>query len=95
MLIFDARSPSEYAKGHIPSSISLPLFSDEERAMVGKRFKSAGRDPTMRYGLSLVAPKLDSYVETVRGHLHRLYGADVVVADCTVTVCNSLFCFGF
>ena len=33
-LLLDVRAPCEYAKGHIPGAISLPLFSDAERAEV-------------------------------------------------------------
>jgi hypothetical protein len=30
----DVRAPSEYAKGHLPHALNLPLFTDEERAKV-------------------------------------------------------------
>ena len=30
--ILDVRSPQEYAKGHIPGALSMPLFTDEERS---------------------------------------------------------------
>ncbi|MCK4956832.1 MAG: tRNA 2-selenouridine synthase, partial [Candidatus Cloacimonetes bacterium] len=33
--VMDVRSPSEFAKGHIPKAVNIPLFSDEERADVG------------------------------------------------------------
>lgn len=32
----DVRSPGEYLQGHIPGSFNVPLFSDEERAIVGE-----------------------------------------------------------
>jgi tRNA 2-selenouridine synthase len=34
-LVIDVRSPAEYKKGHIPRAVNLPLFNDEERAIVG------------------------------------------------------------
>ena len=35
VLAIDVRSPSEFSHAKIPGAISLPLFSDEERATVG------------------------------------------------------------
>jgi tRNA 2-selenouridine synthase len=37
--IIDVRAPKEFEAGHIPNAINLPLFSDEERAVVGTLYK--------------------------------------------------------
>ena len=42
-VIVDVRSPSEYAKGHWPGAVNLPLFNDQERAEVGTTYKTSGR----------------------------------------------------
>ena len=42
--ILDVRSPSEYARAHIPGAISLPIFDDTERAAVGTCYKQQGKD---------------------------------------------------
>ena len=31
--LIDVRSPSEYYKGHMPNSINIPLFDDDERSI--------------------------------------------------------------
>ena len=54
----DVRSPVEFAKGHIPGAVNIPLFSDEERAEVGTLYKHEGREIAMVRGLELVGPKL-------------------------------------
>ena len=41
--VFDVRSPSEYNHAHIPGAISLPLFTDEERKVVGTIYKQKSR----------------------------------------------------
>lgn len=64
--ILDVRSPSEFAYGHIPLSISFPLFSDEERAVVGTLYKKEGRTEAVDHGLELVLPKIDSLVERAK-----------------------------
>lgn len=61
--LIDVRSPSEFQKGHIPGAISLPLFSDEERSIVGTIYKQQGKDPAIKKGLFFVGPKLLSFVE--------------------------------
>jgi tRNA 2-selenouridine synthase len=62
--VCDARSPGEFAIGHIPGARNLPLFSDMERASVGTLFKSTGRSSAMVAGMSIVQPKLDTLVST-------------------------------
>ena len=64
--IIDVRSPGEYTQGHIPGAHSLPLFSNEERAVVGTLYKQQGRDEALLEGLRIVGPKLASIVEQAR-----------------------------
>jgi tRNA 2-selenouridine synthase len=64
-LLLDVRSPSEYEQGHIPQARSLPLFSDEERAVVGTLYKKKGKKIAIRKGLELIGPKMYSLVEQV------------------------------
>lgn len=61
----DVRSPSEYARGHIPGAFNIPLFNDEERAIVGTKYVSEGRQEAVRIGLELVAPKLNHFIDTL------------------------------
>lgn len=53
LLVLDVRSPAEYARGCIPGAISLPLFDDEQRALVGTCFKRKGRLAAIELGLQL------------------------------------------
>lgn len=62
--IIDVRSPKEFAQGHIPNAINLPLFSDDERALVGTCYKQQGRESAIKLGLEIVGPKMASFVET-------------------------------
>lgn len=61
--LIDVRSPSEYLHAHIPGALSLPLFTDEERAKVGTLYKGRGQKEAIRLGLSLVGPKLHLFAE--------------------------------
>ena len=57
--VVDVRSPAEFAQGHIPGAINLPLFSDAERAEVGTTYKRQGRQQAVSLGLQLVGPRLE------------------------------------
>jgi tRNA 2-selenouridine synthase len=35
-VLIDVRTPAEFAKGHIPGAINLPLFTNEERVRCSK-----------------------------------------------------------
>jgi tRNA 2-selenouridine synthase len=64
--IIDVRSPGEFAHGHIPGAHGLPLFSDEERAVVGTLYKRQGRDAAVLEGLRFVGPRMAALVEQAR-----------------------------
>ncbi len=61
--ILDIRSPAEFTRGHIPSAISFPLFSNRERAEVGILYKKEGRNVAFKKGLEIVGPKMKKFVE--------------------------------
>ena len=64
--LLDVRSPAEFAQGHIPGALNLPLFSDAERAEVGTTYKQQGRQAAVSLGLKLVGPRLDALGEQLR-----------------------------
>ncbi len=66
--ILDVRTPAEFEKGHIPGAINLPLFTNEERVIVGTLYKQEGRQPAILKGLELVGPKLKAIVEEAQKH---------------------------
>ncbi len=63
--IFDVRAPCEFAQGHIPGAISLPLFSDEERAQVGTVYKQNGKEPAIQLGLKFAGLRLPELAKTL------------------------------
>lgn len=61
--VLDVRSPKEFLQGHIPGAENLPLFNDEERAIVGTIYKNSGRDAAILKGLKFAGPKLAEFVK--------------------------------
>ncbi len=54
--IIDARSPKEFAQGHIPNAINIPLLNDEHRHLVGCCYKEQGQESAIALGYQLVTP---------------------------------------
>ncbi|MEI7588086.1 MAG: tRNA 2-selenouridine(34) synthase MnmH [Chitinophagia bacterium] len=65
VIIIDVRSPGEFEHAHIPTALNLPLFSNEERAMVGTTYKKQSREAAIKIGLPLFGNKLLAMIETV------------------------------
>ena len=64
-LLLDVRSPGEYNHAHIPGAVSLPLFTDAERAVVGTAYKQQSRQEAIKIGLDYFGPKMRRMVEEV------------------------------
>lgn len=60
--ILDVRTPAEFAQGHIVGALNHPLFTNEERVIVGTLYKKEGKQPAILKGLEIVGPKLHEYV---------------------------------
>ncbi len=56
--LIDLRSPSEFAKGHIPGAVSLPLMNDEERRLIGTCYKQRGQEKAIELGHELVSGEI-------------------------------------
>lgn len=63
--VLDVRSPGEYKHAHIPGAYSLPLFSDEERKIVGTAYKQESREKAIKIGLGFFGVKMRMMVEEV------------------------------
>ena len=72
--LVDVRSPSEFAQGHIPGAVNVPLFFDEERHVIGCTYKDDGRPEAVLKGLEFVGPRMAELAKqgqqlAERGHL--------------------------
>ena len=64
-LLIDVRSPGEFADGHMPGAVNVPLFDDDQRAEIGTLYQQQGREPAIRRGLEIVGPKMASLEQQV------------------------------
>ncbi|QDC11711.1 tRNA 2-selenouridine(34) synthase MnmH [Oceanicola sp. D3] len=61
--VIDVRSPSEYAEDHVPGAISLPVFSDEERAKVGTIYVQDSPFLARKVGAAILARNAAAHLE--------------------------------
>ncbi|MBO6970442.1 MAG: tRNA 2-selenouridine(34) synthase MnmH [Prochlorococcus marinus CUG1431] len=57
--LIDVRSPGEYYKGHLPNSINIPLFDNDERSIIGTIYKKEGRKKAVIEGLKFLEKKIE------------------------------------
>ena len=51
----DVRSPGEFAEGHLPGAVNLPILNDDERAQVGTTYRLEGSEAANALGQQLVS----------------------------------------
>jgi len=56
--VIDVRSPLEFEQGHIPGAMNIPLFDNQERKVVGTKYKQVNREAAMYAGLEFAGKKL-------------------------------------
>ena len=57
-VLVDVRSPKEYEEATIPGAINIPLFTNEERALIGTVYKQQSTEKAKRLGVEAVSKKL-------------------------------------
>lgn len=79
--VLDVRSQGEYEHAHIPGAYSLPLFSNEERKVVGTAYKQESKEKAIKIGLKFFGVKMVQMVEEAER---------IIKAHCAKTVSESL-----
>ncbi len=69
--VLDVRSPGEFCHAHIPGAFSLPLFTDEERKVVGTAYKQQSRQTAIKIGLDYFGGKMKRMVEETESIVSR------------------------
>ena len=62
--IIDVRTPAEFAEDHIPGAINCPVFSDEERIIVGTLYKQVSPFEARKAGAAMVAMNIAHHLQT-------------------------------
>ena len=65
-IIIDIRSPIEFKDGSIPEAINIPLFTDEEREVIGTIYKHEGQAAAKWRAMEFVSPKIPSLLQQIK-----------------------------
>ena len=60
--LIEVRTPLEFAQGHVPCALSLPIFSNEERVQVGTTYKQQSKEAAILLGFDLTGPKWSGFI---------------------------------
>jgi tRNA 2-selenouridine synthase len=87
--VLDVRSPGEYMHAHIPGAYSLPLFTDEERKVVGTAYKQESRKTAIKTGLDYFGVKMRKMVEEAESIIGKRKQAtgQLPIANCVLVHC--------
>jgi len=67
-IIIDIRSPIEFADGAIPGAINVPLFSNEEREIIGTIYKQEGQAAAKWKAMEFVSPRIPALLQTIKSY---------------------------
>ncbi len=57
----DVRTPKEFEEDTVPGAINIPLFENDERALIGTIYKRESKEEAMQKGLEIVKEKLAKF----------------------------------
>ncbi len=66
LLFIDVRSQKEFNESTIPGAVNIPLFSDEERAIIGTIYKQESPDKARDVGLTIASAKIPAIISQVK-----------------------------
>ena len=61
--VIDARSEGEYAEDHLPGAVNWPSLHDDERKIVGTRYKQISQFEAKKLGAALVAKNISEHIQ--------------------------------
>jgi len=64
-VIIDVRSPSEYREETIPGAINIPIFTDEERVIIGTTYIQESIEKAKRIGIEAASKRLPQIYDEV------------------------------
>jgi len=64
-LVIDLRSPGEFAADHVPGALNVPLFDDDERALVGTLYRQVSPDQAFDEGRRIVLRRVQELLQRI------------------------------
>src|SRR5664279_4856859 len=68
--VLDVRSPGEFSHAHIPGALPLPLFTDDQRKIIGTAYKQESRQVAVKKGLAFFSERMKQIIDEVENLLN-------------------------
>ncbi|MBS3138020.1 tRNA 2-selenouridine(34) synthase MnmH [Candidatus Woesearchaeota archaeon] len=65
-IFIDTRTPAEYAEAHIPDAVNIPIFSNDERALIGTIYTKINKEQAIDKGVELFSQKLPDILKQMK-----------------------------
>lgn len=65
IIYIDVRSEGEYEEAHIPGAVNIPLFTDEERKIIGTAYKNDSVSEARKLGIQFASARLPQIYEMI------------------------------
>jgi len=70
-VFIDTRTPAEYEEDHLPHAINIPIFSNEERAIVGTIYQQVSQEQAIEQGVEIFSQKLPHFLKEISQYKDR------------------------
>jgi tRNA 2-selenouridine synthase len=67
--VLDVRSPAEYTHAHIPGAFPVPIFTDEQRKIIGTAYTRQSRQIAVDHGLTFFSERM----KLIPGEVEKIY----------------------
>ncbi len=64
-VFIDTRTPNEFNDDAIPRAVNIPIFSNEERAVVGTIYKQVSREKAIAVGIEFFSQKMPHFMAEI------------------------------
>ena len=88
-VVIDLRSPSEFALDHVPGATNLPLFDDDQRALIGTLYRRESPAAAFELGREIVRERIHDLARAVAERADwRLDADDLGARVMEMTACG-------
>jgi tRNA 2-selenouridine synthase len=71
VVIIDTRTPNEFDLDHLPNAVNVPIFSNEERVIVGTIYKQISKSQAISRGLEFYIKNLERILRQIEPYKNK------------------------
>lgn len=64
-LFIDTRTPKEFAEDHLPNALNIPIFSTDERTIIGTLYKQVSQEKAVEKGIEFFSQRLPDFMREI------------------------------